>query len=297
MRLRLLVILAIVALSFLLISPLLSRHGSAQFEGTVEGNLEFESDQLWIDVSPSGNCTAIFSGYFNYTCGYLMLVYFNVKLDGEDTYEWSVAISPSRFTALAGTHKLPVHVHVHVPPRTKESTVGKITVIVDVIPLGRLEPEFKLKYQLTVAIKPYYKSAIICSKPYSELPPGKEHYFNIQITNLGNGIDVFTVGVTNQNEFEELGWFVDKSSSSVQLPSGATGSVSIKVVPLREWSLWKDNIMKLDLKVVSLISQEEVYDTLSVFIRQRGTYIPGFESTLAIICLALVAVMLKRSKK
>ncbi|MEW6069265.1 MAG: choice-of-anchor T family protein [Candidatus Thermoplasmatota archaeon] len=296
MNLRLLAIFGVIAL-FLVANPLLSQNATAQLEGTVEGNLIFDTKLAWIDASPSGSCTAIFSGYFNYTCSYLMIVHFNVKLEGEDTYEWSVAISPSRIIALAGTHQLPVHVHVHIPPATKESAAGKITVIVDVMPLGRLEPEFTVKDELMVRVKPFYKLAIACARPYSELSPGKEHYFNIQIANLGNGKDIFAVEITNQKEFEELGWFIDKSSTSIQLASGATGNILIKAVPLREWTLWKDNIMRLDLKVASLVSQEVVYDTLSVFIRQRGTYIPGFEPIFAIIGLGLVAVVLKKVKK
>jgi hypothetical protein len=136
---------------------------------------------------------------------------------------------------------------------------------------------------------------------YSEMPvietgPGTNAVFSLRIENTGNYRDEYRIEVSNRDDLSEKGYIIpDLPKTWIEL-----GEPKIFTLPAtlpHDWTIWTDHPETIWIKVTSISSGEAIYEEYPLIIRVRGIYIPGFEPVFAIMCIAFLAVALKRRQK
>ncbi|UCF07305.1 MAG: hypothetical protein JSW28_06530, partial [Thermoplasmata archaeon] len=79
-----------------------------------------------------------------------------------------------------------------------------------------------------------------------------------------------------------------------QIMVGEPKIFTLPVTLPHDWVLWTDHPETIWVKVTSISSGEVYSEDYPLIIRVRGIYIPGFEPVFAIMCIAFIAVVLKR---
>jgi len=136
---------------------------------------------------------------------------------------------------------------------------------------------------------------------FSELPvietgPGTQAVFSLRIENTGNYRDEFRIEVSNREDLEEKGYIIPnlpKTWIELSEPKVFTLPATLP----HDWTIWTDHPETIWVKVTSISSGEAIYEEYPLIIRVRGIYIPGFEPVFAIMCIAFLAVALKRRQK
>ncbi len=271
---------------------IIPHRASAQYIPSV--TLTFPASQQ-AEVYPGANGTAVFSGKLTISCNYATSTVISVKSQSAGTEGWSVAISPCGVSCEPGTNvERDVTVTVWVPPETKQMS-GNIELLAETkttTPGVATSNEGGATIQ--VQVKPYYMLSVGCAVPYKEVGPGTEVSFDIDILNLGNAVGMFKVEIQDKADLIDEDWIVPETISSLRIESKAQHTLTLKFNTPREWTLWKDTPQEIRIKIISEESQK--YVDFSVFVRQKGTYIPGFEPALLVLAICLVAVVLRNKK-
>ena len=280
---------------FLIMILVFARPANADIFLNMQVNISFDQDTKSVDVSPGSDCTVMFYGNITYSYSYRATIYVYTHITGENTQGWVAGVNPTRYRAESGNYSIPITLMVHVPPETSEGATGTIEVTVSAMPWGWTETNVVVSDFVVVSVKPYHKLSLSCDTPYTEIGQGSETYFNLQITNLGNNNDTFEIGIENEGDFP--GWVIQKEASSIYIPEKSTENVRIRIITPRDWTLWEDDVVEIKINATSLGSDETVSESYPVYLRQRGTYIPGFDPTFMIIALGIIVIMLRRMKK
>lgn len=280
---------------FLMMGLIFVQSANAQVVMTMQVNVSFDQDTKSVNVSPGSDCTVMFSGNITYSYSYRATISVSTRITGENTQGWVVGVSPTRYTAESGNYPIPLTIMVHVPPETSECATGTISVTVSAMPWGWTETNVVVSDSVVVSVLPYHKTSLSCSTPYTEIGPGRETYFNLQMTNLGNINDTFEIGIENENDFP--GWVIQKERSSIYVPEKSTENVRIMIITSKDWTLWGDDVVEIKINATSLGSGGTVSESYPVYLRQRGSYIPGFDPMFMIIALGIIAIMLRRIRK
>lgn len=256
--------------------------------------LTFDESSKVIDASPGADRTVIFNATLTSDCATAYTVSLEVDEKSIIPLGWSVAVSPSGVRHESGPHTDYISVIVRAPP--EESYAETATIVIQSY-TSRADVGFSYyggSGAVSASVKPFYRISIACDKPYQEVSPGTEMYFNILVTNLGNINDIFKIEISNIDDFP--GWVIQPENSTVSVPEKSAQTARIKILTPHEWTLWKDDVARMDIKVTSTVSSDvsPVYGEYSVYLRQRGTYIPGFDTVFIIVALGLIAVILKK---
>ena len=287
-------IIFIIIVSFIfIIVPL---HSSAYLENSL--SLAFDKPVENVDVSPNANGTAIFSGMLEVSAEYIMEIRLSTKINGNGTENWVVSVNPSYIKVMGGTDYIPITVSVKVPVCTDHSVSGVILLDVRGTPWGTGAVPIDADQQLLVNVNPFYRLSVSSSEPYQEITPHSRTTIDVRIENFGNSIvDDINVKVENKKQLEAAGWIILLPSSRTEVGSSGKSAVVHVIVetPTTDWTLWTDSPQEIIIKVDS--EKANIHETYSTYIRQKGTYIPGFEPMITIIILSMIAIMLRRVKK
>ncbi|MDI6887044.1 MAG: hypothetical protein QMC98_00170 [Candidatus Thermoplasmatota archaeon] len=253
----------------------------------------FEQYYKEVESEPGTSRTVTFSGTMRSSCETTYTI--ELRVESAIPPGWTVAISPAMVKHTAGEHTDDINVVVMAPPEATHAQplTIKIQSYNSRIDVG-------LRYYgastvLSVSVKPYYRLAIECPVPYQELAPGKEVAFGLNIKNLGNTHDYFKFEILNRDEL--TGWVLPAEISKISVAEKSSGNFTIKLLAPRDWTIWEDEIVRVDIKVISETSEgseKVVSEQFYLYIRQRGTYIPGFDAALVIIALTVVAILAKK---
>lgn len=155
---------------------------------------------------------------------------------------------------------------------------------------GDIEPMTGMIY-----VDQFYQCSIGCESPYIQTAPGGRIEIELLIANEGNGDDKINLEVHNRDHLDNEGWVVEQFQNFYQLKRGETIKVSIGVVAPKNWDPWVNEITFIKFHVTSTqagLTQnvgEHVY--YSVYIRQRGASVPGFEVPVVLFSILLVALL------
>lgn len=270
-------------------------HTSALLDNSL--SLDFDKAVENVDVSPNANGTAIFSGMLEVSAEYIMEIRLSTKINGNGTENWVVSVNPSYIKVMGGTDSIPITVSVKVPACTDHSVSGVILLDVRGTPWGTGAVPLDADQQLLVNVNPFYRLSVSSSEPYQEITPHSRTTIDVRIENFGNSIvDDINVKVENKKQLEAAGWIILLSSSRAEVgSSGKSAVVHVVVEPSTDWTLWTDSPQEIIIKVDS--EKANIHETYSTYIRQKGTYIPGFEPMITIIILSMIAIGLRRMKK
>lgn len=286
-------IIFILVVSFM--SIIVPSHSSALLDNSL--SLDFDKAVENVDVSPNANGTAIFSGMLEVSADYIMEIRLSAKVNGNRTENWMVSVNPSYIKVMGGTDSIPVTVSVKVPACTDHSVSGVILLDVRGSPWGTGAVPIDADQQLLVNVNPFYRLSVSSSEPYQEITPNSRTTIDVRIETFGNSIvDDINVKVENKKQLEAAGWIILLPSSRTKVDSSGESVIAHVVVETpRDWTLWTDTPQEIIIKVDS--EKANIHETYSTYIRQKGTYIPGFEPMITIIILSMIAIGLRRMKK
>lgn len=227
--------------------------------------------------------------------------YVTVQLYAE-VGDWEVTRIPL-ITAARIPTIIPFSVSVVVPQNTRTSGLD-VTEMMTItgswsyepgLLQGQVEPVDVLVY-----IRQFYQYRVRCSTPYIHTSPGGEFDLELEIVNEGNGKDEVTIEIDRRDRMEDHGWTFVFDKAKYELPHGETIKVKFHVSTPKKWDAFRNNIVVLHFTVSSdqairsnAVSENAFY---SVFVRQRGVAVPGFEVPLMLLAL-LAAVSFSYIRK
>ena len=148
---------------------------------------------------------------------------------------------------------------------------------------------------LMISVEQYYHYKVECETQYVQTHPGGEFEIELEVFNEGNGPDGIELEVENREMMEDRGWTIQMSVSEFDLPMGGSVKIPVRVTTPVKWEPWRNRVSVIRFIVHSSQAEFNLETSevahLSVFIRQRGVSIPGFEPVLFILALLTVAVV------
>ncbi|MEW6069266.1 MAG: choice-of-anchor T family protein [Candidatus Thermoplasmatota archaeon] len=265
---------------------------SVQAQYIPRNSFFFEKVNAEIESEPGTSRTVTFNGSMESSCETTYTV--ELCIESAIPQGWSVAVSPAMVKHTAGVHTDYINVVVMAPPEASHAVPLTIKIQSYTCRIEAGLRYYGASITLSVSVKPYYRLAIECSAPYQEIAPGKEVAFGLRINNLGNTDDYFRFEILNRDELGAAGWYIPAEISTIKVLEKRDGNLTVKLIAPRDWTLWRDDVVRLDVKIISDTSKGAVSETFYLYVRQRGTYIPGFDSILLIIALTLVAIIAKK---
>ncbi|MFW3146881.1 MAG: choice-of-anchor T family protein [Thermoplasmatota archaeon] len=219
--------------------------------------------------------------------------YLQVNLQAE-AGGWPVSVPPA-LTFSRAQKQQSFTVSVQVPPETSKANTGQLSVS------GRWSYSPGLgggtipASTAIITIDQYYQFSIGCEKPYQQVTPGSSLGFKIRLMNEGNANDQLRVEVTNQDKLNNDGWTIQLSQNKFQVLEKQEQSLTISVTTPVEWNIWKNKVTTIRIKVMSQQAEGlgKVSDVAeySLYVREKGFSVPGFEPAFAVIALAMLSVV------
>jgi len=181
---------------------------------------------------------------------------------------WFIQCSPSPFVM---TDVLPhrFSITVEVPPGTQSGVIGTLSVQ-GFIHGGGFDVGASAK--ATITVRPYYKVKIETPGPYTEISPGGQAQFKLNVRNTGNSVDSYEIEIANLKELVSQGWTVTLSGLVAKVPSGEYKSYPIYPQSPTNRLLWKGEPVTIIVKASSLNAMEEksvVSDTFRFVVYQK----------------------------
>lgn len=246
-------------------------------------------------VAPGQDGVVTFTGYVTASIPWSPNIqYLQVTLTAE-AGGWAVSVPPA-LTFNKATKQQDFQLAVQVPVETSQKTQGQLSIS------GRwryspgslggtIDPATAI-----IVVKQYYQFSVGCDKPYRQVGPGSSLGFQIRLINEGNAADQLRVEISNLDKLANQGWTVQLSQDKFSVPEKQEKVLTVSVTTPVEWNVWKNKVDTIRLRIVSAQAERlgDISDIAdySLYIRQRGFSIPGYEPVLAIMALTIMAVMM-----
>jgi hypothetical protein len=246
-------------------------------------------------VAPGQDGVVTFTGTVTATIPWSPNIQYLVVTLQADAGGWPVSVPPS-LTFNKAQRQQDFQLAVQVPVETSQKTQGQLSIS------GRwryspgslggtVDPATAI-----IVIKQYYQFSVGCEKPYVQVGPGSSLGFQIRLINEGNAADRLRVEVTNLDKLADMGWTIQLSQDKFSVPEKQEKVLTVSVTTPVEWNVWKNKVDTIRLRIVSAQAESlgDISDIAdySLYIRQRGFSIPGYEPVLAIMALTIMAVLM-----
>ncbi len=285
------------------LSGIVSHNVAAQY--IPQSVINFEESSGVVDVSPGSLRVKIFNGTMTSSCDSGYTIELEVNTEKSSIPEgWQVAVSPTAVRHPAGRYEDDISVIVKALPLASDKDFARIEIQSYV-----RKTDWTLNYyggaaSVTVGVNPYVELCTKSKAPYMEIKPGKITCFTLTIENLGNFQDNYEIEIINIGEFPK--WVIEPETPTVgYIEPKSSADACIKIVTPRDWILWTDTIYKIQVKVVSTASEQmvaegeiehPVVEYYNLYLRLRGTYIPGFDISVLLFVLIFLPFLYKKLK-
>ncbi len=289
------IIWIVMAASTMLVSmlALVPEHAKASTTSTVA--LTLQDSPLKADVSPHNTGIVTINGQIKCTVNGTAPM--RVFLQAQSNTGGTSVTSPSRIfngsDGLQYTENFTVT--TRVPQGYTSIETPKVTVSGYFIQ-GGLQYEIPPVSQI-IEIEPYYRFDVDTPPP-QEIGAGEFVYFTIKITNMGNAEDTYEFILMNCEELCDEQWVIATITPKTFMV-GETKTVTVSAQAPQTWTLWKNKVTPIKLRILSQQSADEggnVRYDLTLLVRQKGSYIPGFDTTFAFLGVVLVALVMGRGR-
>ncbi|MFO8050911.1 MAG: choice-of-anchor T family protein [Thermoplasmatota archaeon] len=245
-------------------------------------------------VAPGQDGIVTFSGTVFAQIPYSPNVQYLVIHLQADAGGWAVSVPPA-LTFSKAQKQQSFTLSVQVPIETSQSTTGQLSVS------GRWSYSPGLgggtipAATAIIFVKQYYQFSIGCEKPYVEVNPGQSLGFKLRLINEGNANDRLRVEILNLDKLADKGWTIQLSQDKFAVLEKQEQVLTVSVTTPVEWNIWKNSVTTIRIRIVSAQAEGlgEVSDIAdySLYVRERGFSVPGFEPAFAIIALAMMSVL------
>lgn len=211
-----------------------------------------------------------------------------------DAGGWPVSVPPA-LTFSRAQQQQSFTLSVQVPIETSQSTTGQLSVS------GRWSYSPGIgggtipAATAIIFVKQYYQFSIGCEKPYVEVNPGQSLGFKLRLINEGNANDRLRVEILNLDKLADKGWTIQLSQDKFAVLEKQEQVLTVSVTTPVEWNIWKNSVTTIRIRIISAQAEGlgEVSDIAdySLYVREKGFSVPGFEPAFAIIALAMMSVL------
>ena len=138
-----------------------------------------------------------------------------------------------------------------------------------------------------------------------ETSPGSSLDFILEVRNRGNDVDDFMIEIINEDSLNRGGWSIELESSTVEdVPSWGYKNVTIRVHSPQRFTIWKNQIQEIIVRVTSLSLPGTDYEGFGtkeypLFYYERGVYFPPEPticSIIGIIVFIIIIVWYRRNR-
>ncbi len=270
--------------------------------------IELDEGNVDVDVSPGKGGIITFTGSVNVIGIWPDLTSFQyviVKLQA-DAGGFKVSEIPELYLVKpssdepriieAGFTDRPFSISVMIAPGTQYSGMSTPLIVTVggtwVYNVGALQGEVDAA-QMMISVEQYYHYRVECDTSYVQTHPGGEFQLDLKVFNEGNGDDRIEIDIENREKLEGNGWTIQLLRTEFFLSNGGSVKVPIKITTPVKWEPWKNRVTAIRFLIQSsqAASSLEVTEIIhhSVFVRQRGVSIPGFQPALMIFAFLLVS--------
>jgi hypothetical protein len=212
-----------------------------------------------------------------------------VSLSSEDTWG-SAVVSPSTLQFDAPGEK-PFGVSVRARPRESFSNIGTVTVtgtwrMYPGTLGGKAEPTAGAVGRID--INQFFKFTLKSPKAFIETSPGSQVAFTVTIQNRGNFVDTFTIDILNEDQLSKKKFSIILTQSDIEiLESPQEDNIRVQVNTPLDWTIYKVEYTTVKIQVTSEkgVLEGVVPKVMRLVVREKGFYIPGFESTIMVFAL------------
>jgi hypothetical protein len=294
------------------IPGILALNTAEEAEGALDLGISIQMDQQEqnVDVDPQRGGIITYTGRVDITQKFrdLDFQFAMISLNATCTAGWEVTDIPVYTVSRVGIDEPEFSVSVFVPQLT--TATGKSEVH-EVIISGTwwYEPEIEgltssgeiPATSTFLYVNQVYQYQIRSEPGYIQTAPGGQFDLDLIIENTGNGDDEIEVVIERRARMEDNGWAFIMDRTHYELPRGGTQKVNIKVTTPNRWDGWRNVISVIRFRVTSSqasqnndVSQEVYY---SVYVRQRGVSVPGFEAPLMLAAVILASALTLRRRR
>lgn len=206
-----------------------------------------------------------------------------------------VAVGTSQVIFAKGTSTQPFNCVVKVPEMTSHSLTGQLTVA----GTWRYAPGTMgstiTPDSAAIYVDQYYLFSVGCDKSYIQVSPGDSIGYRLRLINEGNYQDKLKVDIKNLPSLIKAKWTVVLSQDQFVVPEKQEYPVTIGVSTPVKNIIWKNDVDMVSLRITSTQAESQsqvvIPSEYTLYIRQKGFQIPGFEPTVAIIAMVLLSTL------
>jgi hypothetical protein len=207
-----------------------------------------------------------------------------------------VAVGTSQVIFPKGVTTQQISCNVKVPEMTSHQVIGQLTIsgtwrYSPGSIQGPVTPD-----SASIYVDQYYLFSVGCDKSYVQVSPGDSIGYRLRLINEGNSQDKLKVEVKNLPSLIKQKWTVVLSQDQFVVPEKQEYPVTIGVSTPVKNIIWKNDVAMVSLRITSTqaesLSEIVIPSDYTLYIRQKGFQIPGFEPTFAIIAMVLLSTLL-----
>jgi hypothetical protein len=266
-------------------------------QGSPESNvtLSLQSDPPEADVSPGSSGLVTISG--NVSCTTNGTKDVKVILNGHSDLG-HISIFPSRFYFEGDNdswNTRSFRITSRVPQGYIYDEPLRLSIAGQFIEDNFTYPISDIVY--SIETQPYYNIKVDAPLP-QEIGAGEFVYFKLKITNTGNSEDTYEFIFDNLSDLCGQMWTI-ATITPKSFGIGQTQTVVFSAQAPQTWSLWRNEIQPFHLRILSMKARETGGDVkcfVRLYVRQRGSYIPGFAPSFALFGIIFVSLVLGKKK-
>ncbi len=149
--------------------------------------------------------------------------------------------------------------------------------------------------EVFIYVDQFYEYRVRSQHSFVQTSPGGEFDIEIEVTNEGNGDDTITIEIDRRDTMEANGWAFVFETTKWDVPYQKTIIIPIHIATPKRWDGYRNTIQVVKINVYSdqaimnnAVSESASY---SVFLRQRGVSVPGFEPMIMILAIFFASIM------
>jgi hypothetical protein len=257
--------------------------------------LSLQYDPPMVDVSGGNDGIVNIQGYVNSSLNGTDQV--KVFLESESDFG-PVVVNPSSFRFKGGDEKkgpCSFELATRVPQNYPIDGPTGISV-------SGYFMEGNLSYPLStvetnVSIRPSFSIEAV-TPPHQQIGAGEFVNFAVRITNTGNVEDTYEFNFNNLKDLCGMEWTIATITPKF-FGVDETKTIVISAQAPQTWTTYRNRVTEFKMVLISQGSREvggNVKEPISLFVRERGSYIPGFTPSFAILGFILVSLVFRKQK-
>ncbi|OYT46155.1 hypothetical protein B6U90_01690 [Thermoplasmatales archaeon ex4484_6] len=278
--------------------------GESDGAGELSATITLDPDEPNVDVDPQRGGVITFTGKvvttqprdFDFQFGI-------IRLDAVCTAGWRVTEIPVLTVTLS--HRSPeFSVSVFVPQMTTATEKDQIQKIIisgnwtyePGLLSGRIDPA-----EAFIHVDQVYQYSAWCEPGYVQTSPGGQFTVDLIVENQGNGDDEIDVTIDRRATMEDNGWAFIMPMSKFKVPYEGSVKIPVTVSAPTRWDGWRNviSVIRFSITSVQAAKNGDVAEDVkySLYIRQRGVAIPGFEPALVLLSVLMVSLIVMKRRR